>query len=811
MEHFLCIHGHFYQPPRENPWLEAIEIQDGAYPYHDWNERITAECYAPNAAARILDEKRRITDIVSNYARMSFNVGPTLLSWMEHFSPSTYEAVLKADAMSHTLRSGHGAAIAQAYGHIILPLANSRDKRTQCIWGLRDFEHRFQRRPEGMWLPETAVDLETLELLASLGIAFTILSPHQAKRVRGPGASPWRDVAGGRIDPSRPYLCRLPSGKSITLFFYDGPVSRAVAFEGLLRSGEDFAHRLLSGFSERRRRAQLMHIATDGESYGHHHRFGEMALAYALDYIEKKKLARITNYGEFLELEPPRDEVEVIENTSWSCAHGVERWRSDCGCTTGSTRGWTQRWRAPLREALDWLRDEVIPGFEDRAAGFFADPWGARDQYIDVIYDRTEESVERFLAANAVRSLREDEKVTAIKLMELGRHAMLMFTSCGWFFDELSRVETVQVMNYAGRVIQLAEELFGTGGVEGEFLDRLARAKSNIPQQGNGADIYRRQVKPRAVDLKKVVAHYAISSLFEDYPEDASIFCYDIKQTSYRRLQAGTVEFVTGRCTARSHVTWESDILHFNLLHLGTHDFNCGVSPEGGSPEPRVVEEELTGAFESGSFSDLVLLMDKHYGPRRYGLEDLFKEEQRKILNTLISGTLEEFEASYRQMYENNRPLMYFLEDTEIPIPRAFLTAAEFILNLDLKRMLQEEAEASGIQEILSELDRWKLTLDTVDLEFAMRRTLEREMQSLRERPLDLPLLTNIVRLVDITRELPFQINFWLMENIFYELATAVYPDVLARGGGQQWQKLFRQLGELLNFNLGAVLPKSAR
>ncbi|HEY6843181.1 MAG TPA: DUF3536 domain-containing protein, partial [Thermoanaerobaculia bacterium] len=370
---FICIHGHFYQPPRENPWLEAVETQDSAAPYHDWNERITAECYEPNASSRILDAHDRIVKIVNNYASISFNFGPTLLSWLEQFAPSTYGAIIDADRTSREKFGGHGSAIAQAYNHVILPLANERDRRTQVHWGLRDFEKRFGRKPEGMWLPETAVDVPSLEALAAEGILFTILEPHQAKPVNG-----------GSIDPSRPYLCRLPSGKTIAIFFYDGAISRAVAFERLLARGENLAHRLLGAFSETKH-AQLVNIATDGETYGHHHRYGDMALAYAIDYINERKLARIANYGQFLADNPPAEEVQIVEKTSWSCSHGVGRWQLDCGCSVGAPSGWTQQWRAPLREALDWLRDECAEIFETYGKRVLIDPWQARDDYIDLV------------------------------------------------------------------------------------------------------------------------------------------------------------------------------------------------------------------------------------------------------------------------------------------------------------------------------------------------------------------------------------------------------------------------------------------
>jgi alpha-amylase/alpha-mannosidase (GH57 family) len=509
MQRYLCVHGHFYQPPRENPWLEVVELQDSAYPYHDWNERITAECYAPNAVSRILGPEGRTERTVNNYAWISFNFGPTLLAWMEKKARRAYQRILEADAASRERFSGHGSALAQPYNHIILPLASRRDKRAQILWGLADFERRFGRRAEGAWLPETAVDLETLDLLAEAGVRFTILEPHQARRTRLKGADDWQDVSGGRIDTTVPYEADLPSGRRIALFFYHGPVSRAVAFEGLLTSGERFADRLLSILPPHPDRDRLAHIATDGETYGHHHRYGEMALSYALHRIESNGWARLTNYGEYLETHPPEHEVEIVENTSWSCAHGVGRWREDCGCHTGGNPGWRQAWRAPLRQALDWLRDELASRYDEAARAYFPDPWAARDGFIDVVLDRSPESVAAFLHRHTggPPPVGQD-RLRALKLLELQRQAMLMYTSCGWFFSDLAGIETVQVLRYAGRAVHLAEQLFGEP-LEPELLRRLEGARSNDPAAGSGRDIYERLVRPSAVDLPPGGLHSA--------------------------------------------------------------------------------------------------------------------------------------------------------------------------------------------------------------------------------------------------------------------------------------------------------------
>src|SRR5215468_1719551 len=397
-----------------------------------------------------------------------------------------------------------------------------------------------------MWLPETAVDLETLDLLAEFGITFTILAPRQASRVRRMGSRTWKDVSGDRIDPTRPYLLRLPSRRKIALFFYDGPISRAVAFEGLLDSGEQFANRLMSGFSDKRDWNQLLHIATDGESYGHHHRFGEMALSYALEHIESNGLAKITNYGEFLSQNPPTHQVEIFENSTWSCVHGIERWKSDCGCNSGGHSDWNQSWRAPLRSALDWLRDRLAPRYAEKTAALLKDPWEARNDYIHVILNRSPENVNRFFQKHATRSLTDAEQVEALKLLEMQRHLMLMYTSCGWFFDELSGIETVQVIHYAGRAVQLAAEISGDANLEKAFLAELAKAKSNIPEHADGAHIYEKFVKPAIVDIPRLAAHYAIRSVFEDPGDSSRIYSYSAQRSEFGRSEAGKMKLVTG-------------------------------------------------------------------------------------------------------------------------------------------------------------------------------------------------------------------------------------------------------------------------
>jgi alpha-amylase/alpha-mannosidase (GH57 family) len=804
----VCIHGHFYQPPRENPSLEYVELQESAYPYHDWNERVTAECYAPNAASRMMDENGRIANITNNYSRISFDFGPTLLSWLEENAGEVYQSILEADRESSKTFSGHGSAIAQAYNHMIMPLANSRDKRSQVIWGLRDFEHRFRRTAEGMWLPETAVDVETLDLLAELGVKFTILAPRQASRVRRIGGRSWKDVSGERIDPTRAYLVRLPSKRKIAVFFYDGPISKAVAFERLLDNGQQFAERMMSGFSDERDWPELVHIATDGESYGHHHHFGEMALSYALDHIQSTSLAKVTNYGEFHEQNPPTHEVEIFENSSWSCVHGIERWRSNCGCNSGGHSGWNQEWRAPLRRALDWLRDQVASRYEEKARTLLKDPWLARNNYIRLILDRSEENVDSFLAEHATRQLQIPEKITVLKLLELQRHAMLMYTSCGWFFDELSGIETVQVIQYAGRVVQLATELFGDLELEQSFLAKLAEAKSNIPEHNNGARIYEKFVKPAMVDIPRLAAHYAIRSVFEDYGDRASIYSYVAERQEYRRADAGKMKLVTGRARFTSRITQESANFQFGVLHLGDHNVSGGVREYDDAEQFGTITESLHAAFGRADTPEVIGLLNQSFGNNIYSLKSLFRDDQRNILDIILKSNLSEAEATLLHQYEQEAPLMRFLADLHVEQPKLFRMLAEFALNSQLREALAKDTiMPERVQSLLDEAASMKVTLDTATLEFVVRRQTELQARAFWTNPKELTGLARLDAAVILARSMPFQVNLWQVQNMCAQKLNGTFSAMReqAEQGNEEaksWVNHMSSLAENLDLRL---------
>jgi alpha-amylase/alpha-mannosidase (GH57 family) len=810
MKKYICIHGHFYQPPRENPWLEDIELQDSAHPFHDWNERIAAECYGPNAQARILDERGRIANILNNYARISFNFGPTLLSWLEKCDPQTYEAIQRADRLSAERFHGHGSALAQVYNHQIMPLANPRDRETQVVWGLEDFRRRFGREPEGMWLPETAVDTETLEILARHGLKFTLLAPDQAARVRPvqSDADPppsWKSVLGGRIDPTTPYLCRLPSGASIALFFYDGPISHDLAFGDMLKSGAAFQQRLMAAFAaEGRPWPQLVHIATDGETYGHHHNWGEMALSYCLGLIEDAAGVELINYGLYLERHPPVFEVEILERTAWSCAHGVERWRSDCGCRIGSEG--SQAWRAPLRDAMNWLSAEAARIFTDQGSGYLREPWQARSRYIEVLLDRSEANVDRFLAAQGRRTLDEAEQVTVLKLLEMQRFAQMIFTSCGWFFDDIAGTEAVQVLQYAARCLQLAEELSGVS-LEQEFLQRLEQAPSSVLV--SGAEVYLRHAKPAQIDLQRMAAHYAISSLFENYPEQIRIYAARIRSELRHSWSSGRAMLVTGQATLCSQVTRESLAFQYAVLHPGDHNLTCGLAPAGDSAAFQAMESALKRVFQRGDLTETIRQIDKQFDHHTYSIWHLFRDEQRQVMGKILTPAFTRALGAYRQVYENNSTILNFLDWLQIPLPAVLLDAACHVLNAELQTLFgQPQLDLQQLEQLIATAQKWQLKLDYDLLGYQAEGWLNATLRQFAADPSDEKTLERLIETLETLQGLPaIPVNSWTAQNIFFQTSLRLlFPPAAADPEppyGPGWQKNLRRLGELLQVKVG--------
>lgn len=797
---FLCIHGHFYQPSRENPWLDAVELQDSAAPYHDWNDRVTAECYARNAASRILDSDQRIARIVNNYAKISFNIGPTLLRWLDRHRRDVYLQILEADAQSRRAHYGHGNAMATIYNHLIMPLASQRDKLTQIRWGIRDFERRFRRRPEGMWLAELAVDLETLELLAAHHIGFTILAPHQAHRVRALPEGTWTDVTEATLDATVPYRCRLPSGRSIAIFFYDGPLSHAIAFEGLLNDGAGFSARLMARAAAGGP-PRILLAATDGESYGHHHRFGEMALSFALQQIAARSEVTLTNLGAYLAAHPPVHEVEIRERTSWSCAHGIERWRADCGDNTG--KGQHQRWRAPLREGVGWLKDELDTVFEREGDTFFTDPWAARDEAVDIA-DREAGAVDGFLGRHLIGEQSASRRTTALKLLEMQRQGMLMQSSDGWFFDDVSGLEAVQILAHAARAIELAAG-FGAS-LEDEFIEFLRRAPGNLTQYPDGGVVYAGLVRPMIVSGARLVALHAIKSNSmlspptggERVAEGAGeeVYATRFRDQSRDMATVGPHTLVTGRVQVQSIITEEVQEAAYALLHFGGHEVHCAVRMGWSAREYEPVREDLHARFGREILSAIVRRIDDAFGAVYFTLQDLMLEDRRAVLSALTTQTLTQVEEAYRRLFVEHRPLMQYLRDAQAEIPAPMLVAAVFVLTRDLERELVTSPDkplSEAAFALVAELQAWGREVRAERFEPLMRRRLE---AALTDGGTGRDRLHRALRVLDLADTAGCELNLWDAQNGFYQLVKSTPPSAADE---------LRAVGHRLHFNMDRI------
>jgi alpha-amylase/alpha-mannosidase (GH57 family) len=796
---YVCIHGHFYQPPRESAWLEVIELQESAAPFHDWNERVNFECYARNTAARINGERDFIRKIVNNYAQISFNFGPTLLSWLESADPTTYHAILDADRQSWDRFGGHGNAMAQAYNHTIMPLSNERDKVTQVRWGIADFEHRFGRKPEGMWLPEAAVDTASLEVLAAHGIAFTVLAPRQAKAVRKIGTTDWTPLPSENVDTRRAYLCKLPSGKTISLFFYDGNTAKDVAFQGLLNSGAAFGQRMSSVF-DADDEPQLSHIATDGESYGHHHGWGEMALAFCLDFIEEKTPAALTNYGQFLEKHPPVYEVQIHENSSWSCAHGVERWRSDCGCNTGGQPGWNQAWRGPLRDALDWLHDELTLEYETSASQWVKDIWVARDEYIAVILDRSQENVERFIEKHARRVMTKKERINLLRLLEIQRQCQLMYTSCAWFFSEVSGIETSQVLQYALRATYHHYNATGVS-LAPQFIERLERVPSN--SYASAADSFRANVLPSQLTLTGVAMHYAASSIFEDYEDTATFLHFSVENEVFERIPAGGQRLALGRTTVVSKLTYSEKHFSFAVLYLGQQHMVGSISLDMPQTTFNQFQLELSTAFRSANLGDVISLIQS-FGDEKFSFKNLFKDEKLKIYKQILANSYPAVESAIKDYYEDNYQLMNGMLRDDMPVPGNWKGITQFVIEQSLHRFFENgRLSVRELRHLAGEHQLWGVQfIDLKRLKFVSGERIFAELKKIGANGEVVENLRRLSGILEVLAQLEILPELWKSQNLFYQLSQKHREENWA-GVAPDWKKAFLELGRWLKVDEG--------
>ncbi len=820
---YITIHGHFYQPPRENPYLNTIERQASAEPFHDWNERIYHECYRPNAFARIYNNDGEVVGIVNNFEYLSFNIGPTLMSWLEDYDLEVYQRILEADRVSCEKFNGHGNAIAQVYNHIILPLANERDKRTQIHWGIEDFRSRFQRDPEGMWLAETAVDYPTLKALADEGIEFIILAPSQAERCR-PFAtadnedSQWLEVGGGQIDPTRPYRCYLDDGRHIDVFFYDGPISADMGFDNVLSSSHNLAGRLGQAVRGDHRPAQLINVATDGETFGHHKKGTEKCIAYAFAEEFPRHGWTVTNYAYYRQINPPTWEVALKPVTAWSCSHGVDRWQDDCGCGGGGI--WNQKWRKPLRETLNWLRDQLTDIYDKMGQKLFKDPWLVRDQYVEVIRDRAPANIDQFLQRHQTHKLSLTEQVDALRLLEMQRHSLLMFTSCGWFFEEISRPEGVQILRYAARAVELAGEITEVQ-LDKEFIERLESAPSNVHFE-HGGEIFRQLVVPSQVSFEQVAAHYALSSLFNSYAEQERLYCYQAEQIDYTKQQMGSLSLAVGQLRLVSEITWESTNLIFAVLHLGGWDFHCCIQPFKGRRDYNTIKEELFEGFKKASAAQTILTMTQFFGSSAYNLQNFFAEERHRIIEQLTQETKNRLDQLYTQVYRDNYGILGAFHRDNIPVPKELQVAADIALSHRCTLTIKDlESAADDLQQgdnclaeletVATEASLLRCQLNVPEARMTLEQLILRSLWQILHNPQFDSLDSDIQRLeklILIGNNLNLGLSLAKAQECYYDwLQNTLIPDFPGNWKTSQLRQML-QLGETLVVAVSPLLSQ---
>ncbi|MFO7601917.1 MAG: DUF3536 domain-containing protein [Candidatus Desulfacyla sp.] len=808
---YLCIHGHFYQPPRENPWLNRIEFQASALPYHDWNERVTRECYGPNTRGRLLGKEGRIRALLNNYEYMSFNFGPTLLSWLEKAHPWIYGQIIEADRLSMDRRQGHGNALAQVYNHIIMPLASPRDKLTQIRWGLADFRHRFGRPAEGMWLAETAVDSETLRLMAEEGVKFTILSPDQAATVRPIRRSgrpePWKDVRGGRIDVTRPYRVQLDgSGQSaMTVFFYHGPLSRAVAYEQLLASGDKFLAHIESAFNGDGDSPELISLATDGESYGHHFKFGDMALSWLLDDLKEGGRITLTNYGAYLERFPPQDEVRIVENSSWSCAHGVGRWCSDCGCNVSHTPGWNQAWRGPLRQGLDWLARKFAAIFEEKGSLLFKDPWKARDDYIALLLHPSAEDRDRFIDHHSRQALDPEERIKALQLLDSQRMSLFMFTSCGWFFDEISGLEATQVLRYAARGIDLLRP-WTREDPEARLMEFLARAPSNDPAYGSGAVVYREKVAPSRIGPSLAAANYALAVLGwtavtatrnrKDAPFEGMV-----RPNVEISFNAGGTDGIMGEATIVEPGTGFASARIYLAYHDPESGFGCmvGKSLQTGDLE-RMAKELSEGSSGKGEEGIRTLFHKYVTHVRPYTIRDLIPDMRNALISGMFQWLDQQIGKTIGGQRKESEAFLSLLQETGGPLPEA----PNHILSILIADELGKIADAARAQKTVNwtwldilakEAALQKIKLDDRFMKQTTQSILGSMMAAISRTPKP-EKFTEIIGFLDMCQEIGVEPDLWECRNAYYDRRQdQAFRKALDAGAAQVLDKLGERLG----------------
>ncbi|MFO7915757.1 MAG: DUF3536 domain-containing protein [Candidatus Krumholzibacteriales bacterium] len=807
----VIIHGHFYQPPRENPWTGRIDTQESAFPFHDWNERITRECYLPNSCSRLLDGGGGILGLVNNYRSISFNFGPTILRWLERRHPGLVEIIVRADAESMEANNGHGNAIAQVYNHIIMPLANERDQRTQIEWGIADFRRCFGREPEGIWLAETAVNNTTVDIIADYGIKFIILSPHQAESIRPlKKDGKWKDVSAGNILTGNAYLCRgSGKGEGVNIFFYDSPLASDIAFNGLLRSGDTLAKALGEGVE--RGGSNLVTVATDGEVFGHHEPFGDMALAYLIANSREKFGFNMTNFGAYLEKHRPEFEVRLKdgnngEGTAWSCSHGVGRWKRDCGCNVNAPEGWNQKWRAPLRSGLNRLRDRLAAIFEKEGGSYLKDPWKARNDYISVLNGNGREARENFMKKHCSGLPDRETESRIIRLLESQRFSMYMFTSCGWFFNDISGLEARQILKYAARAIDLAGES-NREPVQAELLRTLSEARSNVPGLGTGADIYSSALERSRVTSQFLAGQYLHSLLLPCPDISPEQFGYSFRELDRQTAERGSNTITAGTVQVESDLIEDSPGFRYLFTRRDRLRSICMLKPAGESGQENQRLPDLEQLPADAGREEMLHFGVDHFGGNLFSIRDLFPDDMNRVLRDLTDIRLDSLEPLLERIYMENREFLKVLDQASLPKPQVILSVASTYLERKLdeqlarwKRSLRPE-DLGGIREVLQTASGYGVEMDSGSASDEISGFILENLKGFDAVP-SAEKASDIIKFADYCRDSGIEIREQLIQNEIFRLLESALQEEGAPSRREDFRAMLN-LAEKFNFNTG--------
>ena len=774
---YVIIHGHFYQPPRENPWTGEIERQDSAHPFNDWNERIAAECYTPNTASRVLNEKSLINDIINNYEYFSFNFGATLLQWLEKHAKDTYHKIIEADQRSVKKHNGHGNALAQVYNHVIMPLANDDDKRTQIEWGIKDFEHRFGRKAEGIWLAETAINQRTVEILMEYNIKFIILSPHQADKIRAFNSSSWIDVSSGLIDTRVPYRIFQKDGKGknnpdqyLDVFFYNAGLSSAVGFEHLLRDSVRFADSIQAAFDAWSSQPQAVFIATDGESYGHHEKNADMCFSSFVSREIHHRDFEITNLGHYLEMNPPQFEVILKsgpngEGTAWSCAHGVGRWSRDCGCSDGGLFGWNQKWRTPFREAMNYLRDECNKVYQDFLGPYCKDLKRMRNDYITVMLNPQQRDA--FLKKHIKYRKKLDDPSMVFKLLDAQHFCQLIFTSCAWFFADISRLEPVQNLKYAARAIEILKT-FTSREIGSNFIAILQKANSNVHEVPTGKDVYEKYVMPSVCHPEMIIGNFAIESFIYQEVKERKIFFYTIDPVLHEKKEDDSTPVFKGMVKLTNDITGYVDSFIYYLFVPSYREIRCYILNSDESIEFNISPVD--------TLEDTISSLAHHHF---YTIKDLIGYNREHLIQLAMKEEMQRLKRTFNEIYRKNIDLLETLKQYDLDLPNVLKEICSYALthtiHKDIKRLNKKHynkrsySDYTVIKDLFLYAQHLGLKINPTMLEEDINQVIISKMQGLRQK-LNKDVALSIVDFLSMGEELGLHLNQFKMQNIIYQL-----------------------------------------